>query len=206
MIRRSFSVVSVMAMAGLVSACAVLKTPDPVQTYRFGGTPVFAASGASSCEAVTVALRRVDFADASSGDRILAVTGTETAYIGGARWVSQAETLFQAALEDGFAAGAPCINLAAGPFTRDGLLLSVDVRRFETVYAAAGSAPEVKMVVAAQLVRPGDRSVVASTRLDLNEAAGSNRISSIVAAYDQASNEAVRQLVSWTASEAAKAR
>ena len=84
-------------------------------------------------------MRRVDFPEAARGDRILAVTGAEAAYIKGARWVSPAETLFEEALRNAFADGGTCTVLSGGPLTRDGLLLSVDVRRFEADYAAPGA-------------------------------------------------------------------
>lgn len=190
--------------AALMSACAVLKTPPPVQTYRFGSLPAFTGSAASGqCQKVVpLALRNVSVVDAARGDRILTVTGNETAHIGGARWVSLAETLFRDSLEDGLAAGAPCVRLTMGP-GRDGLSLSVDVRRLETVYAYAGAVPDVKLVAVAQLSRANDRSIVDTLRLDISETAAENRVSAIVQAYDQVNVDAVRQIVEWTAAQAA---
>ncbi len=202
-LNRLTSTAAVAALGLIISACALLKSPDPVQAYRFGATPAFAAAGqATVCEPVTVALRRVEFAHAARGDRILAVTGAEAAYIGGARWVSEAETLFRASLEDAFAAGAPCIRLAPGVFARDGLVLSVDVRRFETTYASPGSAPQVRLVAVATLVRPGDRTIVGEHRTDVTEPVEVNRVSAIVAGYDRANSQAVRQIVDWVAATA----
>lgn len=196
---------AVVALGLMASACSVLKTPDPVQTYRFGAIPAFetvAQGQAGACEPVTIALRRIEFIDASRGDRLLAVTGSETAYIGGARWVSQAETLFQSSLENAFADGAPCLRLAPGAFARDSLVLSVDVRRFETLYASAGAIPQVRFSLTASLLQPGDRSVVAEQRFDVTKAADTNRVSAIVATYEAANAEAVRQVVEWTATTA----
>ncbi|MEG2498343.1 ABC-type transport auxiliary lipoprotein family protein [Brevundimonas sp.] len=196
----------VLAVTATLSGCAVLKTPDPVQTYRFGAAPVFARTEtAPHCEPIPVSLRRIDFDNAARGDRLLTVTGAETAYIGTARWVSQAETLFHSSLEDAFAAGAPCVRLASGAFARDGLLLSVDVRRFETVYAAAGAVPDVRVSVAVHLTNR-ERDVVASNRFDSVESAGENRVASIVAAYERANADVTRKIVEWTATEAAVVR
>lgn len=189
-----------LAAAVALSGCAVLATPDPVQLYRFGGAAAFAATpdaGRAGCEPVSLSLRRVDFPDASGGDRLLAVTGAETAYIKGARWVSPASTLFEESLRNAFVDGAACARLGTGPFTRGGMVLGVDVRRFEAVYPAEGAAPQVNLVVMLRLVSPGDREVVAEERIAVVEDAGTNRVSAIVDAFDRASAEANRRIVVW---------
>lgn len=200
------SSVAVIAAGLTLSACAVLKSPDPVQTYRFGATPAFAANdqASPSCQPVTVSMRRIDFEQASRADKLLAVTGIETAYIGGARWVVPASELFESSLADGFANGAPCLKVAP-TLTRDALSLAVQVRRFETVYASAGDVPQVRVSITASLLRPGDRSIVAEQRFEVMQDAGSNRVGSIVQAYDTATADAVRQVVQWTAVEVASA-
>src|SRR5690606_16130449 len=72
------------ALSGALSGCALLSSPDPVQLYRFGGASAFAGTGATSaCPDVHVSMRRVDFPEAARGDRLLAVTGAEAAYIKG---------------------------------------------------------------------------------------------------------------------------
>lgn len=204
MIRRSLSVASVLAVAALMAGCSILKTPPPVQTYRFNATPAFAAPTTINCQPVKLGLRRIQFNEVSQSSRILAVTGTEAAYIGGGRWVSEASTLFQSALEDGFANGAPCLQLTQGSFGRDTLVLGIDVRRFETIYDAPGGTPRVRMEVAVKLMRALDRNVVADTRFDVIEPVEENRISSIVSAYDRANADVVRQIVQWTSSEVGK--
>lgn len=192
------SVLTIAAASVALSGCALLSSPDPVQLYRFGGGSAFAATQTqAACEPVTLSLRRAEFPEASGGDRLLAVTGAETAYIKGARWVSPAETLFEESLRDAFAESAACTRLGVGPFSRDGLLLGVDVRRFEAVYPAQDAAPDVNVAILVRLVRPGDREVLAEERIAIVENAGSNRVSSIVAAFDRASAEANRRIVTW---------
>lgn len=186
------------ALSGGLAGCALLASPDPVQLYRFGGASAFAGTGATSaCPDVHVSMRRVDFPEAARGDRILAVTGSEAAYIKGARWVSPAETLFEETLRNAFADGGTCTVLGSGP-ARDGLLLSVDVRRFEADYAAPSAVPNANIVVLLRLIRSGDRSIVAEDRITVSESAGENRQSAIVAAFDRATAEASRQIVLWT--------
>jgi len=182
-----------------LSGCALLSSPDPVQLYRFGGASAYAGTGATSaCPDVHVAMRRVDFPEAARGDRLLAVTGAEAAYIKGARWVSPAETLFEEALRNAFLDGGTCTVLSSGPLSRDGLMLSVDVRRFEAAYAAPGAVPDANIVVLLRLFRMSDRSLVVEDRITVRESAGENRQSAIVAAFDRATAEASRQIVLWT--------
>ena len=191
--------VAVVAAGLTLSACSVLKSPDPIQTYRFGNAPAYAttAQRGEACQEKTVGLRRIDFDQASRGDQLLTVTGFETAYIGGARWIVPASELFEGALFEGFAAGAPCLKVTNG-LTRDGLSLAVEVRRFETVYDAPGQVPAIRVVATAKLLRPGDRSVVAEERFEVMERASSNRVASIVTSYEAATGEAVRMIVDWT--------
>jgi len=199
--RASPMAVAAVALASVaLASCAVLATPDPLQLYRFGGSPAFAAppdAAGGGCEPASLSLRRVDFPDASGGDRLLAVTGTETAYIKGARWVSPASTLFEDALRNAFVDGAACARLGTGPFTRGGMVLGVDVRQFEAVYPAEGAAPQVNVVVMVRLVSPGDREVVAEERVVVVEDAEANRVAAIVDAFDRASAEANRRIVAW---------
>lgn len=196
---RLISLAACAASAAAVSGCAVLATPDPVQLYRFGGASAYAGTGATSaCPDVHVAMRRIDFPEAARGDRLLAVTGTEAAYIKGARWVSPAETLLEEALRNAFADGGTCTVLSSAPLSRNGLLLSVDVRRFEAAYAAPGAVPDANIVVLLRLFRMSDRSLVVEDRITVRESAGENRQSAIVAAFDRATAEASRQIVLWT--------
>ncbi len=202
------SSVAVVAAGLALSACTVLKSPDPLQTYRFGTVPAFGSVDQGSvpnCTRTGVNLRRVEFNSAARGDQILTSTGNETAYIAGARWVGQASTLFEEALQDGFASGAPCLRVTSGPLVRDGLSLAVDIRRFETVYASAGAVPEVKVAVSVQLLRRDDRSIIKDARFDVVQPAASNRVTTIVSAYNEATAETVRKIVEWTAAEVAAA-
>ncbi|MGI4817336.1 MAG: ABC-type transport auxiliary lipoprotein family protein [Janthinobacterium lividum] len=203
------SSVAVVAAGLALSACSVLKTPDPIQTYRFGTTPAFGETAAQgsvpSCSPTGVNLRRVEFNTAARGDQILTATGYETAYIGGTRWVGAASTLFEEALQDGFASGAPCLRVTSGPLTRNAMSLSVDVRRFETVYAAPGAVPEVKVAVSVQLLRRDDRAIIKDARFDVTQPVDANRVTSIVSAYNLATADTVRKIVEWTVQEVASA-
>lgn len=199
MIRLSIRSAGVAVCAFALAGCALLSSPDPVQTYRFGG-PTSAsavAEGQSSLRQVT--LRRVQFPEAVEGDKILGVTGTETAYIAGARWVSPATDLYMESLENAFAAQATRVRLI-GPreLTRGERSLDVDIRAFEARYEAPGAIPTVVVTARARLLALPDRTVAAERTFTVQQPASENRVSAIVEAFDIATRDLNTQIVGWT--------
>ena len=191
------------ATALALSGCALLSTPDPVQTYRFGGAA--ATQGASTVAApLQVSLRRVEMPAAVQNDRILSVTGAETAYIGGARWVSPASELYTAALENAFVTQATQVRLI-GPreLTRSTRSLDIDVRSFEARYEASGAAPTVVITIRARVLNLPDRSVRAERIFTVEQPAAANRVSAIVEAFDLATHDINTRIVAWTEASAA---
>lgn len=188
---------AIAAAAVSLSGCALLTSPDPVQMYRFGDIGSVVASPAAS--PVEVKLRAVEMPQASSGDRLLGLTGAEAAYIKGARWVSPAEMLYSDALEASFAAQAQAVRLIGRreltPTTR---LLDIDVRVFETRYDYAGATPTVVITARARLLRFPERTVLGEQIFTVSQPVGENRISAIVEAYDVATRDLNTQIVAWT--------
>jgi cholesterol transport system auxiliary component len=184
------------AAALSLSGCALLSSPDPVQLYRFGAVGPVAAPVASP---VQVKLRALEMPQAAQGDRLLGITGSEAAYIAGARWVSPALMLYSDALEASFASQARAVRLIGRreltPTTR---LLDVDVHAFETRYEYAGAAPTVVITARARLLRFPERTLVSEQTFTVSQAAGENRVSAIVEAYDVATRDLNTQIVAWT--------
>lgn len=183
--------------AASLSGCALLSSPDPVQLYRFGDAAGPVATPVAS--PVQIKLRALEMPQASQGDRLLGVTGSEAAYIAGARWVSPALMLYSDALETRFGSQARTVRLIGRreltPTTR---LLDVDVRAFETRYDYAGAAPTVVITVRARLLRFPERTVVSEQTFTVSQPAGENRVSAIVEAYDLATRDVNTQIVAWT--------
>lgn len=192
---RTLALAAVAALS--LSGCALLASPDPVQLYRFGGTGE--EVGATVAAPIQIKLRALEMPQAAQGDRLLGVTGSEAAYIAGARWVSPALMLYSDALEASFAAQSREVRLIGRreltPTTR---LLDVDVRAFETRYDYAGAVPTVVITARARLLRFPERTVVAEQTFTVRQPAGENRISAIVEAYDVATRDVNAQIVSWT--------
>lgn len=194
LIRPLAATVATMAL----SACALLSTPDPVQTYRFGGG-VAATSAAAVASPVQVTLRRVEFPEAVEGDKLLGVTGTEAAYIAGARWVSPAADLYMESIENAFAAQATRVRLiGARELTRGQRSLDIDIRSFEARYDAPGATPTIVVTARARMLVLPERTVSAERVFTVEQPATANRVSSIVEAFDLATRDINTQIVAWT--------
>lgn len=187
-----------LTLAGMVlSACALLSTPEPAQTYRFGGVP--AANTAAVASPVQVILRRVEFPQAVEGDRLLGVTGTETAYIAGARWVSPATDLYMESLEGTFAAQSTRVRLiGARELTRGSRSLDIDVRSFEARYDAPGAVPTIVITARVRMMALPESTVAAEQVFTVEQPARENRVSAIVEAFDVATRDLNTQIVAWT--------
>lgn len=203
MIRSSIKLAVAAAGVLALGGCALLSTPDPVQTYRFGGPAAVSAAAEGQSGLREVNLRRVQFPEAVEGDKILGVTGTETAYIAGARWVSPASDLYIESLENAFAAQATRVRVI-GPreIIRGERSLDIDVRAFEARYDAPGAAPVVVVTARARLLTLPDRTVAAERTFTVQQPAAANRVSAIVEAFDIATRDLNTQIVDWTDSSA----
>jgi cholesterol transport system auxiliary component len=203
------------ALLAALGGCSLLSTPDPVQNFRFG-LPLEAPSAAGDTPApLTVSIRRIEFPQATGDDRILGVTGLETAYIGGARWVSPASTLFDDSLKAAFANRADRIRvLGRREPGVPPLVLQVTVTAFEARYAAPGAVPDVVITAQAQLRSTPERRAasVGSVRPEegrsvervftVTQPATENRVSAIVAAFDTATRDINTQIADWTIASA----
>lgn len=179
------------ALGGCISLFPKAK---PVQLYRFGAA-VPAAVAQPQTRAVTVLKGATVFPPAAAGDRLLTVNGTQSAYIGGARWVGPASVMFDDALLMAFdAPGAPRLVERGEPLTAASML-RLDVRAFEARYPG----PTVVVQVRATLIRSADRTIIAEKMFDASAPASDNRQTAIVAGYDSAVGKVIGEIRDWTA-------
>lgn len=202
MIRSSSRLLAAAALAlslplWLGGCVSLLPQAKPAQLYRFGtgeGTPAARAAG----EVRGVTLSPVSFPREAMGDGILTLDGQQTAYISGARWVAPATILFRQTLDRSFDAAAPRTHLLGrGEVGRSSAVLDIDVTRFEARYGDPKAAPVVEVTFLARLAA-ADGSPVATQVFDVSKPAAANRITAIVAAYDQAVVESTTALARWT--------
>lgn len=188
--------VAALALGGCVS---LFPKQEPSQLYRFGAS-IPAQDAPGRTPRVGIGLAPLEFAEASSGDRLLTVSGNEVAYIAAARWATPAELMFGEALTSAFERRAQNVSLVSRREMRsNSLLLDVDVNSFESRYEnGREAAPVVVVALDARLIRYPERTVLDQTVIEVRRPAADNRVSAIVAATDAATADALSQLVAWT--------
>jgi cholesterol transport system auxiliary component len=198
---RSLRVLSLTALAVSLSACiSLFPKSDPSQLYRFDGAAPPAAGEAPAPSArFGVTRANGSFVQSAASDRILTVDGDQVAYIAESRWVSPAAVLFNEAMTRAFDANTGAARLMSrGERGRADYFMRVDVTRFEAVYdRGTKAAPEIAVTLRVALVR-ADRTLAGSTLIEANVRAADNRVSAIVAAFDQAVGQALGELIAWT--------
>ena len=191
-----------MALGGCVS---VFPQAKPVQLYQLSPEVEAApAAAAGRPAAVNIRLETVRFQQAAAGDRLLTVHDGEAAYVGGARWVSPAEILFEEGLTRAFAEHATSVRLVPhSAMTGTAYGLSVDMDRFQV--SMEGGTPNVETALRARLIRFPEQTIAGEWRIDVSRKADANRVTSIVRAYNAALGAALTTLVEET-EDAAGAR
>ncbi len=180
----------------LLTGCISLFPRDkPVQMYRFGAQ---VPAPATPSAPIMVLKGSTAFPPAASGDRILTVTGAESAYIGGARWVAPASVLFDEVVLKAFdAPGSPRLIERGEPLSAASTL-RIDVRAFEVRYPG----PVAVVQARAALIRNQDRTLIAEKMFEQKAPAVENRQGAIVAAFDQAVGQTAAGIRDWTAANA----
>jgi cholesterol transport system auxiliary component len=197
---RAAKAAAVVALLSLTGCISLLPKQKPSQLYRFGSEPA-AASPSAPAVGTRVAIRAapISFARAAGGDRILTVSGDETAYIGGARWVTAANGLFEEAVFRAFAAHGGSARLLARdePVAAD-YVLKLDVETFEARYDHGRSAPPTIVVrLYASLVGHRNDTAGVSQIFQAEAPAESNSVHAITAAFDVAVGKILGDMVGW---------
>lgn len=185
-----------------LSACvSVFPKAEPSQLYSFGARIDAQPSTAPPHNpgARGVLLGAITFPRASTGDTILTVTGTQTAYIADTRWVAPAQVLFREATERAFDRTAKATRLInRGEATRIDMTLRLDVHDFAVLYP---NGPESTPVVAVSLqgrLTGNANQLLGEKDFDYRQPATENRVSAIVAAFDAATARVVVDVIAWT--------
>lgn len=193
--------------ASLGGCVSLLPKTKPAQLYRFGaeGTRQLEANasgvaveGPSDARKIGVVLGQIGFPRASTSDGILTVTGDQTAYIAGARWVAPARTLFQEAVERAFERDGKTVQIVqVGDVGAAGAVLRIDVTAFEVRYHRVGETnPVATVAISARLTR-SDGGVMDQRTFSALEPAGSNTVSTIVRAFNSATDHILTDVVAW---------
>jgi cholesterol transport system auxiliary component len=192
-----------LSLGGCVTVFPKVK---PVQLYHFGIQAEAAKTPAKADAAgVTVLSGPVTFNRAVAGDRILSVTGGQSAYLAGGRWTTPAVLMFEESLNNAFVQGRGDARVigAKDPVAAR-LILRLDVRAFEVRYPDNGrGVPTATVNISGLLADTGTRAVAADRVFDCQVKARSNRLAAIVEAMNEAVSDCQTQIVTWTDETAA---
>lgn len=186
--------------ANLLAGCiSLFPKAEPVQLYRFGVTTPQVQEAATRGPSFGVHVTPTGFDRAAASDRILTVTGTQAAYIKGARWVTSSVALFDSALQRAFDADqGPARLVDHAEIAQTDYVLTLDVRTFEARYDHGQAAsPTIVVELHAALDRTHDRILVGDRRFKASIAASDNRVGAIAQAFDQAVAQVLGELVVW---------
>jgi cholesterol transport system auxiliary component len=197
-------------VSGLCTACvgSVLKSdneaPDLYRLAASSASGTNAGAGPVLTHAITVARPRS--ASSLDTERIAVTTpGHGFDYLAGARWADTAPQMVQQMLVDMLIAGGRFATAVAAPSrVPTDLLLEVELRHFEAIYASVGSPPRVLVELQGNLVdvRRGVR--VASFGSRAEATAARNDRTAVIAAFEDATARAAQD-AALRAGEAAAA-
>lgn len=185
----------------LVAGCAGLHSNQAVtQTYVLASAPAGAvtasalASGAAT-GSVTIQVLRPLAAPGLDTDQIaLLRDGQRLDYYAASRWPAPLPDLLQTLAIDALRASGRfrAVQPDATAFAADDVL-QIEIRHCEVAYAPEGT-PVVHVQLLATLGHQADRSLLASVTAESSKAVVANRMQAVVAAYQEAVDEALLQL------------
>lgn len=197
---RLASLSAAFAAALLLGGCSVLgggKQNDPITIY----SPQVSVPVDPSWPTVRWQLAIVD----PSAPRVVDSTRIAVRPVAGelqvykrAGWAQPSSDMLEAVLLHGFEDSGRIAAVArAGTGIRQDYKLVTDVRRFESEYAGAAT-PSALIEVNAKLVHTVDQRIVASRTFLQREAAGSEEVDAVVAAFERGLAKLGGEVVGWT--------
>jgi len=197
-------IATLLAAACLCTACvgsALRSDADAPDLYRLEG-PAAEPGGAALPLAITVARPRSPLS--LDTDRI-AVTkpGLGFDYLAAARWADPAPQMLQQLLVDTLTRDARFATAVAAPSrVPTDLMLDVEIGRFEAAYSNVDAPPTIMVEFGVNLVdvRSGQR--LTSFRVAATAVAARNERGSVVEAFEQAMDQALREAASRIAADA----
>jgi cholesterol transport system auxiliary component len=124
-------------------------------------------------------------------------------YYGGSRWADDLPDVVETLAIDTLRAHGTwgAVHESPSPFFAD-YLLQINIRRFEADYTGGGVAPTVHVVLDCTLVSRLGRDLLAAFVAEGEAAAGENRLSAVVAAFEKAANAALATMAEKSAAAA----
>jgi len=202
--RHGLLLVLVLALQGCVGSVLESGAEAPA-TYRLAGE---ALPDRGDRLPLAISVARPGAAPALDTDRVAVVQpDSRFDYLAGVRWSEPAPQMLQQQLVGALAGDGRFEAVLAAPSRVPAdLLLDVQLRRFEAVYATAGGPPEIRVEMQVSLVDPRRGKRLASFVAAASSVAATNRLAPVIAAFDRATAEAMRTAVEQVRNAAALAR
>jgi len=197
-----------LVVSGLCTACvgSVLKSDNEAPDLYRLAAPAASGGGAGPSLAQAITVARPRSVSSLDTDRIAVTTpGHGFDYLAGARWSDTAPQMVQQLLVDTLMAEGRFATAVAAPSrVPTDLLLEVELRHFEAVYASVGEPPRILVQLQANLVDVRRGTRVASFDSRAEATAIRNDRTAVVAAFEDAALRAARD-AALRAGEAAAA-
>lgn len=188
----------------LLGSCALLQQPSEVTTFAPFLTPIGQIEhGASEARAWRLTVDRPLAIAPFDGTRIaVAPAPGEIQFYKGARWRDSVPVLLQDLLLQAFDDAPEHVRATAVVNGgRVDFVLHSNLRTFMAEYHHARF-PVVNVQLAVQLVRRSDSEIVAAHTFAVQEDCKSTQMPAVFSAFQDATNQIVREVVAWTVSAA----
>jgi len=128
-------------------------------------------------------------------------------YFADSEWTDRVPDLIQNLLLASFENSGAIIGIDrnSGGLRAD-VILRTEIRHFEAIYQTANGPPQVVVDIIARLASVPGRTIVAERRFEQRAPAAANDVPSVVAAFDAATDAALRDIVVWTLGNPALSR
>lgn len=197
MIRTPVTAVLVLSLSAALTGCSGLLGGRAEAPVTYVLRPAVAAPAAPvAATAPSLQVQRVVVAPGYSRDEILLTEpDRRLGQYAASRWPDALPAVVERLAVDALRQhGAwSAVHDAAAPLSATHLL-RLTVRRFDAEYIALGRAPTVRVVIDATVASRGERALLASFTVETSAVAAEDRMSAIVAAFEQAAGEAMDRL------------
>jgi cholesterol transport system auxiliary component len=190
-------------LALALSACAggLHSNAPAAQTYVLRAT---APAGATAALAPSTTTLRVDLPLAAPGLQsehiVIVEPNHRMSFYAGSEWAAELPLMVEElAIERLRAAGDWGAVFDAGSSFASEYYLQLRIRRFEAEYPSMDAPPVAQVVLDCALGRRADHAMLKSFTASGSVAAGANRLSAVVAAFEEAANAALTEVAAQSA-------
>jgi cholesterol transport system auxiliary component len=187
-------------LACLLASCSGFRSSEPATQAYVLRAPAPAAQSAPA-HSVTLRVLRPLPGPGLDTEHIMLLDPDRTfRYYAGSSWAAPLPEVVQALVVETLrGSGAfSAVSDSRSAFPAD-YMLQISVRRFEADYSAGSGAPVVQVSLECMLARRSDRGLVATFAAESSATASENRMSAVVAAFEQAAGAALASVAERSA-------